>query len=222
MTIPTALAAETGDHPAALLDELRELTATAPATARATCWNQILAASAADDRELLAALFAAGTAPRLHGDYEGIVVGKLFGIPALTLLNPVVAIEPGWVGKSFDAATGTGANRLNRIAYLALRAAVPGYRGWVRTGSVYRGFRFTHRVEKAILAPHNQVVAVTYTDPALGNPGSSVVPIERVRDEIVELVPGVYLGRAQMISAEGVARAAGYFAMRAPRPEVRR
>ncbi|MFC3965162.1 hypothetical protein [Nocardia jiangsuensis] len=220
MTIPTALSTETRDHPAALLDELRELTATAPARARLACWDHVLAASAADDRELLDALFAAGTAPRLHGDYEGIVVGKLFGIPGLTLLNPVVAIEPGWVGKSFDA--GTGTNRLDRLAYLAVRAAVPGYRGWVRTGAVYRGLRFTHRIERAVLAPHNQVVAVTYTDPALGNPGSRVVPIERVRDEIVELVPGVYLGRAQMRSTGGEIRAVGYFALRAPRPGVRR
>ncbi|MFC8526003.1 hypothetical protein [Nocardia sp. NPDC057227] len=222
MTIPTALATETGDHPAALLDELRELTATAPARARLACWDHVLAASAADDRALLDALFAAGTAPQLHGDYEGIIVGKLHGIPGLALLNPVVAIEPGWVGKSFDAATGTGANRLDLPAYLALKAVVPGYRGWVRTGTGYRGFRFTHRVEKAVLAPHNQVVAVTYTDPALGNPRSRVVPIERVRDEIVELVPGVYLGRAQLRSTGGELRAIGYFAMRAPRPGVRR
>ncbi|MBF6278156.1 MULTISPECIES: hypothetical protein [Nocardia] len=209
-------------QPTSLLGELRELAGSAPARAGAACWDYLRGAADTDDRELLAALFAQGTAPQLDGDYEGMIAGKLFGIPEAALLNPVVAVEPGWVGKSFDAATATGYNRLNRIAYLALRAAVPRYSGWVRTSAVYQGFRFGYRVERASLAPFVQVAAVTYTDPALGNPRSRIVPIERVRDELVELVPGVYLGRALMGSRTGEIRVIGYFALRAPLRETNR
>ncbi|WP_156055819.1 hypothetical protein [Nocardia sp. NRRL WC-3656] len=48
------------------------------------------------------------------------------------------------------------------------------------------------------------------------------MPIERVRDELVELVPGVYLGRALMGSRTGEIRVIGYFALRAPLRETNR
>ncbi|MGN2637483.1 hypothetical protein ACTD5D_15075 [Nocardia takedensis] len=209
-------------HPFSLLDELRELAAAAPARAATACWDYLRAASEADDRDLLAALFARGAAPELDGDYEGMIAGKLFGIPEAALLNPVVAVQPGWVGKSFDAATATGHNRLNRLAYAALRVVVPRYRGWEKSGEVYHGFRFRYRIEPAVLPPHNLVAAVSYTDPSLGTPASGVVPMDRIRDELVELVPGVYLGRASMTSRAGEVRAIGYFALRAPLREVDR
>ncbi|MFD4353625.1 hypothetical protein ACFWPX_13785 [Nocardia sp. NPDC058518] len=203
-----------------LLTELRELADTAPARAALTCWNYLCAASDDDDRDLLTALFSHGTAPQLDGDYDGIVAGKLFGLSIAALANPIIALEPGWVGKSFNADTGIGHNRMNRNAYLALRALLPRYRGWQQSGKVFNGVRFEHRVERAALAPFNQVAAVTYTAPELGNPIGPLFPMDRVRDEIVELVPGVYLGRALLTLRSGESRAIGYFAMRTPRHEV--
>ncbi|WP_194824966.1 hypothetical protein [Nocardia sp. XZ_19_231] len=213
----------TGQTPISLLAELRELAGSAPARAAAACWDYLRQTGSADDRELLAALFTQGTPPKLDGDYRGLILGKLFGIPEATLLNPVVAVEPGWVGKGFDAATGTGYNRLNRLAYAALRLAVPRYHGWQRSPEgVYHGFRFRYRIEPAVLPPFHQVAAVSYTDPALGTPASRVVPMDRIRDELVELVPGVLLGRASMSSRTGEIRAIGYFALRSPQREENR
>lgn len=203
-----------------LLTELRELADTAPARAAQACWEYLSLASDADDRDLLSALFSRGTPPALDGDYDGIVAGKLFGLPALALANPIIALEPGWVGKRFDARTGTGNNRMNRNAYLALRALLPRYRGWQRTGTVYNGIRFEYRIERAALAPFVQVAAVTYTAPELGNPIGPLFPMDRVRDEIVELVPGVYLGRALLTLRSNESRVVSYFAMRTPQREV--
>ncbi|WP_216914867.1 hypothetical protein [Nocardia noduli] len=206
----------TGQAPSSLVAELRELATSAPAHAAASCWDHLRRTGSADDRDLLAALFAQGAPPRLNGDYEGLIVGKLFGIPEAALLNPVITVRPGWVGKGFDAATETGYNRLDRLAYSALRVAVPRHRGWRRSPEgVYHGFRFRYRVEPSVLPPFRPVVAVTYTDPALGAPAGGLVPMDRIRDEIVELVPGVCLGRASMASRAGEVKAIGYFALRA-------
>lgn len=206
-----------------LLAELRELAASAPARASADCWDYLRQISAADDRDLMAALFAQGTPPQLDGDYEGLIVGKIFGIPEAALINPVVAMNPGWVGKGFDATTGTGYNRLNGLARTAMRVALPRYNGWQRTPEgVYNGLRFIYRIEPAILPPFQHVAAVTYTDPALNTPANRLVPMDRIRDELVELVPGVFLGRASMSSPTGAVRAVGYFALRAPLREENR
>lgn len=211
--------APAAEQPASLLAELRALAETAPARAAAECWEYLRRAGAADDRELLGALFGQGAPPRLDGDYEGLVLGTLFGLPEVTLLNPVVAVDPGWIGKSFDAATGTGHNRLNRLAYTALRLVLPRYRGWQRGPHSYNGFRFEYRIRRAALPPFIDVAAVTYTAPALGNPGSRIAPIERVRDELVELLPGVHLGRALMSRGSEQIALVGYFALRAPQRE---
>ncbi|NEW51838.1 hypothetical protein GV792_17505 [Nocardia cyriacigeorgica] len=203
-----------------LLAELRELADTAPARAAHACWSYLRTASDENDRDLLSALFSRGAVPNLDGDYDGIVAGKLFGLSIAALANPVLAVEPGWVGKSFNAETGIGHNRMNRNAYLALRALLPRYRAWQRSGAVFNGVRFEHRTELAAIAPFNQVVAVTYTAPELGNPIGPLFPMDRVRDEIVELVPGVCLGRALLTLRSGEPRVIGYFAMRTPQHEV--
>ncbi|MDV6310633.1 MULTISPECIES: hypothetical protein [Gordonia] len=41
-------------------------------------------------------------------------------------------------------------------------------------------------------------------------------PIRRTRDEIVELTPGVYLGRALLFASDEDVRLIAYFALRQP------
>lgn len=81
MTTKTKATARPGpaaavEPPASLLTELRELAATAPARARSDCWTYLRDAGSGDERDLLAALFAQGTVPQLHGDYEGMIVAS--------------------------------------------------------------------------------------------------------------------------------------------------
>ena len=62
-----------------------------------------------------------------HGEMEGLIVGKLFGIPEAHLANPLMKIDPTWRGKTFDQRTGTGFNRLSPLGKYTLRAVAPLY-----------------------------------------------------------------------------------------------
>ncbi|MFA9272733.1 MAG: hypothetical protein ACEQSX_18685 [Baekduiaceae bacterium] len=118
----------------------------------------------------------------------------------------------GWTGKSFDAASGTGFNRLTRTSRFPMFLAMPRYRFEVRNGELI-GFRFDHRIEPSPLTPQLQVRAVTYDNPAYGNP----LVLPRTRDELVELVPGCMLGRALLRPEGGAWGIVAYFALRFPR-----
>lgn len=198
-----------------VLTDLRELAGTAPGLARRHGWDYLRDLGTHGRRNQLHLLFSQGDAPeRLDGALEGLIVGKLFGIPEAHLANPLLRIEPTWRGKSFDAAAGTGFNVLAPISRLAMPVIAPGYRGLRRNGSEMVGFHFTHANETAALAPFITVRALDYGVEAYRNPSVRTFPIKRTRDEIVELLPGLYLGRALLTMPDGEVRLIAYFALR--------
>ena len=76
----------------AMLCELRELAAHSPIRARAEAWSYLRELGDRNDREALTWLFGEGTAPRgLDGKLEGLIVGKLFGVPEAKLANERIA-----------------------------------------------------------------------------------------------------------------------------------
>lgn len=198
-----------------VLSELRDLAAERPAVARRLAWAYLRELGDHARLDQLAELFARGDPPEgPHGAMEGMIVGKLFGIPEAHLANPLMRIDPTWRGKTFDAETGTGFNRLSPIAKYALRAVVPHYSGMRRVGAEVHGFGFDHRIDTAVVAPFNQVRALDYSPAQYRNPSVRTFPIKRTRDEIVELTPGVYLGRAVLSMPDGELRLIAYFALR--------
>jgi hypothetical protein len=200
-------------HP--VLDELRDLADGAPRRARIEGWRYLRELSDADRRGEIGALFAAGTQPEeLDGAYEGLIVGKLFNVPEAALANPLLAINPTWRGKTFDAETGTGFNRLIPLARYAMRVIAPLYRGLRRVGPEMVGFDFRYRVDVGLVAPRIPLIALDYGVEEYRNPSVRTFPIKRTRDEIVELLPGLYLGRALLTMRSGEIRTIAHFALR--------
>lgn len=210
---PQPLALTPTEHP--ILDELRDLAQSAPHRARIEGWRYLQELSAQDRRDQIGALFAAGTRPEhLDGAYEGLIVGKLFNVPEAVLANPLLAINPTWRGKTFEAESGTGFNRLIPLARYAMRVIAPLYRGLRRVGPEMVGFDFRYGAGVGLVAPSIPVIALDYSVEEYHNPSVRTFPIKRTRDEIVELLPGLYLGRALLTIHSGEIRTIAHFALR--------
>lgn len=200
-----------------MLDELRALAEHSPTRARTETWSYLRALGRRDDHNALSHLFGAGVEPRnLDGKLEGQIVGKLFGIPEAKLANQLMKIDPTWRGKSFDLAAGTGLNRLSPIALVAMPVVTFGYLGLRMVGGESEGFHFNHSVDQGLIEPRVTVRALDYGVPQHKNPGVRTFPIRKTRDEIVELTPGVYLGRALLLEGVDEIRLIAYFALRHP------
>lgn len=198
---------------ASVLDDLRALSLNSPVLARQHGWSYLQELGKAGRRDQLAALFERGHAPEgPYGALEGLIVGNLFGIPEAYLANPLLKINPTWRGKTFDAETGF--NRLAPLAKYAMRVIAPLYGGLRREGSEMVGFEFNHRIDTAAIAPFNKVRALDYSPDEYRNPSVRTFPIKRTRDEVVELVPGLYLGRALLTMHSGEIRLIAYFGLR--------
>lgn len=218
-TTKTSTAARTAARPASqrgsLLDGLRDLAETSPVLARAQGWDYLRDLGNANNQQQLEALFARGWAPDgPDGVLQGLIVGPLFGIPEAYLANPLLKIDPTWRGKTFDAAAGTGFNRLAPIAKLAMPFIAPGYRGLRALDGEMVGFHFNHKIDTALVEPKIPVRALDYSVPEYRNPSVRTFPIKRTRDEIVELLPGLYLGRALLTMPDGEIRKIAWFALR--------
>lgn len=198
-----------------VLGELCEMAETAPALARRLAWDYLRDLGDRARRDQLAELFARGTAPEgPNGAMEGLIVGNLFGIPEAYLANPLMKIDPTWRGKTFDIRSGTGFNRLSPLGKYTLRAIAPHYRGLRTAGSETMGFGFDHSIDTAAIHPYIPVRALDYSPEKYGNPSVRTFPIKRTRDEVVELIPGLYLGRALLTMPDGEVRLIAYFALR--------
>ncbi|MFI1460011.1 hypothetical protein [Nocardia carnea] len=203
--------------PRAMCAELRDRAATHPVSARAQTWDYLTGLGERDDHTALAELFAAGVAPEgPDGKLEGLIVGKLFGIPEARLANPLMRIDPTWRGKTFDLPGGVGWNRLSPIAGVVMPIITAGYFGLRRAGREMEGFDFAHALAPSWLESAKTVRALDYSVPEYRNPTVRTFPIGRTRDEIVEVIPGVYLGRALLRMNDGAIRLIAYFALREP------
>ncbi|MFD0899733.1 hypothetical protein [Actinomadura sediminis] len=140
----------------------------------------------------------------------------MFGVPEAALANPLIAINPTWTGKTFDAASGKGFNRLVPLARYAMRVVAPAYGGLRRVGDAMEGFVFTYAPGTGLIEPRIPVVALDYGVPEYRNPSVRTFPIKRTRDELVELLPGLYLGRALLTMRGGEIRTIAHFALREP------
>jgi hypothetical protein len=196
-----------------VLKDLRELALSTPTLASRQGWDYLRELGSSGRRDQLAALFERGRAPEgPHGALEGLIVGDLFGIPEAHLANPLLRINPTWRGKTFHA--DTGFNRLAPLARYAMRVIAPLYGGLRRVGPEMEGFAFNHRIDTAAVAPYIQVRALDYSPAVYRNPSVRTFPIKRTRDELVELLPGLYLGRALLTMRSGEIRVIAYFALR--------
>lgn len=207
----TVRSEQDGDY----LESLRALNQSQPAQARQAAWQWLKELQSRSEHYRLAPLFAQGTAPEgPAGDCEGMVM-NLYGAFWLTGLDRLVRLGQrlggmGWTGKTFDLENGTGYNRLTRTTRIPAFLAMPTY-PLRRVKGELVGLNFYHAVEPSPLAPHQVVRAIKYDAPEHRNP----LVLPRTRDELVELIPGIYLGRATLRTGDSW-RVVGYFGLRAP------
>lgn len=200
---------------ASRLKKIRERAVKDPAGAKVEAWAWLREVQQPSEHHRLHWLFAQGTAPEApDGDCEGIVM-NLYGELWLTALDRLVRLGQllggiGWAGKSFDPKTGTGYNRLTGSSRPFAFLTLPRYK-FERINGELIGFHFYHSIEKSPIAPYGQVRSIRYDAPEHANP--LVMP--RTRDELVEIVPDVFLGRAALREKDGF-KVVGYFGLRYP------
>lgn len=166
----------------------------------------------------LAQLFAAGAPAEVEGQTEGLLVGWVGAGPDLDRGGRAVhALARGattrlgwmpWLGKKFDRAAQRGTNSVTTSAVLLTRLLAPGYR-MRRAADHWEGFDMLNRVEDSVASPGTAVLVLDYE-----TIGTNPWPINRVRDEAVQIVPGVYLG-AKLWRQDNGYRLLAYWAARA-------
>ncbi len=197
---------------------LRSSMTSEPAGAAEAAWAWIVELSERPKTEAAQAdaelneLFRMGTVPTdLHGPTEGILVMTTTNPKLDTAVRAVTAMWMPWQGKRFDSDAGTGDNRLTKSTGLVSKLLWPLYS--MRDAEAGKlAFDFKTYVEAGKDDPDLQVMVIDYAD-VEKNPR---LIIRSVRDELVELVPGVYLGKILFNSGDKFSKI-GYFALRTPR-----
>lgn len=196
----------------------RELAGTAPAEAAAAAWQRItdLQELGRTDRQQADAelneLFRAGSPARgLDGPTDGILVLTTTTRLTDAALKALTSSWMPWEGKRFDAEAGTGDNRMTDDATLVGKVLWPLY-SMKDSPAGKTAFDFTTYVEAGEEDPDREVMVIDYAD-IKDNPR---LLIRSIRDELVELVPGSYLGKVlYRLPTKSYAKL-GYFALRTP------
>lgn len=200
------------------LEWLRNSMASEPASAAESTWSWIVELSGRSKTDAAAAdsdlneLFRLGTAPTdLDGPTEGILVMTTTNPGVDTAVRAVTGLWMPWQGKRFDSDAGTGDNRLTKSTGLVSKLLWPLYS--MRDAEAGKlAFDFKTYVEAGKDDPDLQVMVIDYAD-VEKNPR---LIIRSIRDELVELVKGVYLGKILFNSGDNYSKI-GYFALRTPR-----
>ena len=157
-------------------------------------------------------LFRLGTAPTdLHGATEGMLVMTTTNPKFDAVVRAITSLWMPWQGKRFDNQTAKGDNRLTKSTGLVGKLLWPLYSMKDHVDGKL-AFDFETYVEAGKEDPDVDVMVIDYAD-IEKNPK---LVIRSVRDELVELVPGVYLGKILFKTDSGYNKI-GYFALRLPR-----
>lgn len=176
-------------------------------------WLDELSALAGSDRQAaeqeLNELFRQGTPPKsIEGPTEGILVATLVQPVVDKLVKAITSVWMPWQGKSFDREQSEGVNRLSGLTRWPAKLLWPLYA--TKQGPDGRlAFDFETRLEPGVHDPGTDVLVIDYA-PVESNPD---LVIRSIRDELVEVVPGAYLGKI-MYRMGGKYTNIGFFALR--------
>jgi len=194
------------------LAELHELAMSSPQRAQDETWEWLRRLGREDDQAALAELFGEGTAASPRTRTIGMPVGRMRDMPGVGPLNAILAVDCPWTGKSFHPDGSGGYNRVK--LYSAPIMAALRHRPRLQ-GRELIGFPFDTTIKRGVVEPRVDVLAIEYDRPEHGNP-SGVFPLTRIVDELVEIVPDTYLGRATWPREPGDYVLVGYFALKRP------
>ena len=157
-------------------------------------------------------VFRAGEPPpQFSGRFQGALV-QLRIAPGLTELATALTRRwLPWRGKRFDASTQSGDNIFSRNSLRLARVIWPLYAGYVPdTPDTYRAFTFQTRHETGLIDQDRKVLSLDYD--VVGNP---LANIRRIRDEVVQVEDGSYLGKAHLHWYWGAWQTVAYFSLSA-------
>lgn len=209
----TARGTTTGPAPKSVQDRIAELRARG---AKDEAWEWILGLKekAASERKGAEAeldeLFRSGVTPTdLDGPTDGILVTTTTNVVLDPAVRAVTSLWMPWQGKRFDSAAGTGDNRVSTSAALPSKLLWPFYKMKDAVGGKL-AFDFTTYIDASKADPDVQVMVIDYAD-IDDNP---VLVIRSIRDELVEIVPGAYLGKILYRLPTDRYETVGFFALR--------
>jgi hypothetical protein len=205
---------------------LQELAESDPALARRQVWAQIrLAGMRAGRRrdeayDSLNRIFRLGTLPEpmLNGPYDGAPIAPTTFAATDPILRALSSLWMPWLGKRFNGETATGDNVMLPSARLPAKLFWPGYRFRSLGDGRYAAFRFRTYAGAGALDRERRVLKIDYDWDE--NPNFL---IRAILDELVQVVPEVYLGKALLKRGEPAGkswRLVGYFALRSYRRKV--
>ena len=213
----TETAAASRSEISARVAELREQAASEPIAARDAAWHwfEQLGQEAGRDRDQTASalgeLFALGAPPAgIDGRTEGILVAPLIREPVDRLLRGMTGAWMPWLGKRFDAGGNQGDNVLRQSARWPAKLFWPLY-GTRALGEDRTAFDFQTRIEPS--EDEGPAVEVLVIDYVVVDSNPRLL-IKRIRDELVEIVPGANLGKILWRHGDGSYALIGYFALR--------
>jgi hypothetical protein len=159
-------------------------------------------------------IFRLGTLPEpiLDGPYDGAPIAPTTFAATDPILRALSSLWMPWLGKRFDAETATGDNVMLPSARLLAKLFWPGY--WFRSlgDGRYAAFRFRTYAGAGALDRDRRVLKIDYDWDE--NP---TFLIRDILDELVQVVPDVFLGKALLRRGELAGpswRLVGYFALR--------
>ncbi len=194
------------------LEELHRIAGTAPQAAQDAAWSWLADLGRADDQTTLAALFGQGHAAQPRARTAGMPVGPMRHVFGTRLVSAYLRLDSPWTGKTFRADGTGGHNRVKRYARPIVALLAPGHPLRREIGE-YACFPFTTSIQPGVVSPRVDVLAIEYDRPEHRNP-STVFPLTRIRDELVEILPHTYLGRATWPQRTGEYVVMGYFALK--------
>jgi len=176
-------------------------------------WNTLRELGKKESFDELDDLFRRGGTPSgLDGPTDGMLVVPSMGSIRTPFVKTVSSVWMPWLGKRFFAAEQRGDNRFRQSVRLPAKLLWPSY-STRPNGQERTAFDFVTRVEAGGLDPDVQVMVIDYA-PVETNPDRL---IRRIRDEIVEVAPGTYLGKILHREDDGEYSSLGFFALRNPR-----
>lgn len=155
-------------------------------------------------------LFRAGCLPvdALDGQYSGVLVTTTFGPIRDTLIGAVTRSYMPWRGKVFESSKCGGGNLFTRRSKRLIRPYYPAVHDYA-PGLVY-AYPFRTQAGPGVQDRDRTVLKIDYDIQA-----NRFGPIRRVLDELVEVSPGYYLGKAHL-RLRGRWHTAAYFTLQAP------
>lgn len=190
---------------------LRELAQHDAAFARDAGWHMLLDLGRRDDRTALHELWLAGDVPSIPpGRTLGKNLGRQHSTPAARRTNLVNRIDDPWIGKTIGEHEGYNRLKLHSapLVYALARKVPPRLEG--RELAL---FGFDVETTSGAIEPTREVMALKYDPARHGNPAGGILPLARIRDEIVELIDGLYVARV-LYREGGQFKHIGAFALR--------